>query len=70
MKRRLGKQKKDQKEKTEPTDLSKEADENEIKTIGKHIDQQAPGTSKYRTGYNMDSSKFTDKNFLKILESK
>jgi hypothetical protein len=52
---------------TELTDINKDSDE--INTIAKQIDQ-APGNSNYRTGYNMDSSKFTDKNYLKILESK
>jgi hypothetical protein len=55
------------KKKTELTDINKDSDE--INTIAKQIDQ-APGNSNYRTGYNMDSSKFTDKNYLKILESK
>ena len=39
----------------------------EINTISNQIGQPSASVN-YRTGYNMDTSNITDKNYLKILE--
>jgi hypothetical protein len=40
-----------------------------IGSVSEKIEQQEPITSsKYRTGYKMDSSKYKDKDFFNILE--
>lgn len=56
--------------KNPPPTTQREPTSEELKTISQKIDQQAPGTTNYRTGYMLDSSKLNDKDYFRTLESK